>query len=153
MNRCIHCTRCIRFGEQIAGVSDLGLLGRGEDTEVGTFIKKFVNSEVSGNIIDVCPVGALTSKPYEFKARPWEMRKTETVDVMDAVGSHIRVDTRTNAEVMRVLPRLNEEINEEWISDKTRFAYDGLKRQRLDRPYIRQNGQLVPATWDDALNV
>ncbi len=153
MTRCIHCTRCIRFGEQIAGVPDLGLLGRGEDTEVGTFISKFVNSEVSGNIIDVCPVGALTSKPYEFKARPWEMRKTETVDVMDAVGSAIRVDTRANAEVMRVLPRLNEEINEEWISDKTRFAYDGLKRQRLDKPYIRKGDKLVPATWDEALDV
>ena len=153
MTRCIHCTRCIRFGEQIGGVADLGLLGRGEDTEVGTFVEKFVSSELSGNIVDVCPVGALTSKPYQFKARPWEMRKTETIDVLDAVGSHIRVDTRSNAEVMRVLPRLNEAINEEWISDKTRFAYDGLKRQRLDKPYVRKEGKLVPVTWNEALQV
>jgi NADH-quinone oxidoreductase subunit G len=151
MTRCIHCTRCIRFGEQIGGVAELGLLGRGEDTEVGTFVEKFVSSELSGNIVDVCPVGALTSKPYQFKARPWELRKTESIDVLDAVGSNIRVDTRSNAEVMRILPRLNEEINEEWISDKTRFAYDGLKRQRLDRPFIRKNGKLTPVSWDEAL--
>jgi NADH-quinone oxidoreductase subunit G len=151
MTRCIHCTRCIRFGEQIGGVAELGLLGRGEDTEVGTFVEKFVSSELSGNIIDVCPVGALTSKPYQFKARPWELRKTESIDVLDAVGSNIRVDTRSNAEVMRILPRLNEEINEEWISDKTRFAYDGLKRQRLDHPFIRKNGKLTPVSWDEAL--
>ena len=152
MTRCIHCTRCIRFGEQIGGCSELGLLGRGEDTEVGTFVETFVSSELSGNIIDVCPVGALTSKPYAFKARPWEMRKTESVDVMDAVGSNIRVDSRSNAEVMRVLPRLHEDVNEEWINDKTRFAYDGLKAQRLDRPYRRVDGKLSPASWDDALN-
>lgn len=151
MNRCIHCTRCIRFGEQIGGVAELGLLGRGENTEIGTFVEKFISSELSGNIIDVCPVGALTSKPYQFKARPWELRKVESIDVLDAVGSNIRVDTRSNAEVMRVLPRLNEEINEEWISDKTRFAYDGLKRQRLDRPYVRKNGKLTPVSWDEAL--
>ena len=153
MTRCIHCTRCIRFGEQIGGVAELGLLGRGEDTEVGTFVEKFVSSELSGNIVDVCPVGALTSKPYAFKARPWELRKTESIDVMDAVGSNIRVDTRSNAEVMRILPRLNEEINEEWISDKTRYAYDGLKRQRLDKPYVRKDGKLVPVSWDEALQV
>jgi len=152
MNRCIHCTRCIRFGEQIGGVAELGLLGRGEDTEVGTFVEKFVSSELSGNLTDVCPVGALLSKPYSFKSRPWELRKTESIDVMDAVGSAIRVDSRSNAEVMRILPRLNEEVNEEWISDKTRFAYDGLTMQRLDQPYIRQNGKLVPASWEEALS-
>ena len=153
MNRCIHCTRCIRFGEQIGGVTELGLLGRGEDTEVGTFVEKFVSSELSGNITDVCPVGALLSKPYSFKARPWELRKTESIDVMDAVGSHIRVDSRSNAEVMRILPRLNESINEEWISDRTRYAYDGLKMQRLDQPYVRKNGKLVAVEWDEALSV
>lgn len=151
MTRCIHCTRCIRFGEQIGGVAELGLLGRGEDAEVGTFVQKFVSSELSGNLTDVCPVGALLSKPYSFKARPWEMRKTESVDVMDAVGSAIRVDTRSNAEVMRILPRLNEDVNEEWISDKTRFAYDGLTLQRLDQPYIRRDGKLVAVTWEEAL--
>ncbi|MDB5477756.1 MAG: dehydrogenase [Alphaproteobacteria bacterium] len=152
MNRCIHCTRCIRFGEQIGGVAELGLLGRGEDTEVGTFVEHFVTSELSGNITDICPVGALLSKPYSFKARSWELRKTESIDVMDAVGSHIRVDSRQAAEVLRVLPRLNEEINEDWISDRTRFAYDGLKYQRLDQPYIRKDGKLVPVEWDEALN-
>jgi NADH-quinone oxidoreductase subunit G len=153
MNRCIHCTRCIRFGEQIGGVTELGLLGRGEDTEVGTFVEKFVSSELSGNITDVCPVGALLSKPYSFKARPWELRKTESIDVLDAVGSNIRIDSRSNAEVMRILPRLNEEINEEWISDRTRYAYDGLKVQRLDQPYVRKNGKLVAVEWDEALAV
>ncbi len=152
MTRCIHCTRCIRFGEEIAGVAELGLLGRGENTEVGTFIETFISSEVSGNIIDVCPVGALTSKPYQFKARPWEMRKTETIDVMDAVGSNIRVDSRSNAEVMRVIPRLHEDVNEEWISDKTRFAYDGLKVQRLDKCYRPQDGKLAPTTWELAFD-
>ena len=152
MTRCIHCTRCIRFGEEIAGVAELGLLGRGENTEVGTFIETFISSEVSGNIIDVCPVGALTSKPYKFKARPWEMRKVESVDVMDAVGSNIRVDSRSNAEVMRILPRLHEEINEEWISDKTRFAYDGLLVQRLDKCYRPQDGKLAPTTWELAFD-
>jgi NADH-quinone oxidoreductase subunit G len=152
MNRCIHCTRCIRFGEQIGGVTELGLLGRGEDTEVGTFVEKFVSSELSGNITDVCPVGALLSKPYSFKSRPWELRKTESIDVLDAVGSNIRIDSRSNAEVMRILPRLNESINEEWIGDRTRFAYDGLKAQRLDQPYIRKNSKLVPVEWDEALN-
>ncbi len=149
MTRCIHCTRCIRFAEQVGGMPELGLLGRGEDTEVGTFVEAFVTSELSGNLVDICPVGALTSKPYAFKARPWELRKTETIDVMDAVGSNIRVDSRGN-EVMRVLPRLHEEINEEWISDKTRYAYDGLMKQRLDTPYIRKGKNLQPATWDEA---
>ena len=152
MTRCIHCTRCIRFTEDIAGVPDLGATGRGESMEVTTYVEKAVASELSGNIIDLCPVGALTSKPYAFAARPWELNKVETIDIHDAVGSNIRVDVRGNS-VLRVLPRLNEDINEEWISDKTRFACDGLKLQRLDRPYIRKNGALVPASWDEALNV
>ncbi len=149
MTRCIHCTRCIRFSEDIAGVPDLGATGRGENMEVTTYVEKAVSSELSGNLIDLCPVGALTSKPYAFAARPWELKKVETVDVLDAVGSNIRVDVRGNA-VLRVLPRLNEEINEEWISDKTRYACDGLKTQRLDKPYIRKDGKLVPASWDEA---
>ncbi len=151
MTRCIHCTRCIRFATEVAGVEELGATGRGEETEVGTYVEKALSSELSGNIIDLCPVGALTSKPYSFTARPWELRKTETIDVMDAVGSNIRVDAR-GREVMRVLPRLNEEINEEWISDKTRFACDGLQRGRLDKPYVRQNGKLVPASWVQAFD-
>lgn len=150
MTRCIQCTRCVRFGEEIGGITEMGLLNRGEDVEISTFIESAITSELSGNMIDICPVGALTSKPYAFKARPWELKKTETIDVMDAVGSNIRVDTRGN-EVMRVLPRLNEEVNEEWISDKTRFAYDGLKRQRLDQPYIRIDGKLKAVSWDEAL--
>ncbi|MCC7250856.1 NADH-quinone oxidoreductase subunit NuoG, partial [Hyphomicrobium sp.] len=137
MTRCIHCTRCIRFATEIAGVEELGATGRGENMEVGTYVEKALTSELSGNIIDLCPVGALTSKPYAFTARSWELRKTESVDVLDAVGSNIRVDTR-GPQVMRILPRLNEAVNEEWISDKTRFAYDGLLRQRLDRPYVRR---------------
>ena len=152
MNRCIHCTRCIRFVTEVAGVPELGATGRGEDMEITTFIGAAVSSELSGNIIDLCPVGALTSKPYAFHARPWELRKTESVDVLDAVGSNIRVDAR-GPEVLRVLPRLNEEINEEGISDKTRFACDGLKYQRLDCPYIRRNGRLEEASWDEALEV
>lgn len=149
MTRCIHCTRCIRFLDDVAGVPDMGATGRGEHMEVGTFIEKGIGSELSGNIIDLCPVGALTSKPYAFKARSWELKKTESIDVHDAVGSAIRVDSRGD-EVMRILPRLNEEINEEWISDKTRFAYDGLLNQRLDRPYVKQGKSLKPASWDDA---
>ncbi len=149
MTRCIHCTRCIRFTEDIAGTTELGATGRGNHMEITTYIEKALTSELSANIIDLCPVGALTSKPYAFVARPWELKKTETIDVMDAVGSNIRVDSRGNA-VMRVLPRLNEEINEEWISDKTRYACDGLQRQRLDRPYIRIDGKLQPASWDEA---
>ncbi len=149
MTRCINCTRCVRFGEEIAGVDDLGQLNRGEDAEIGTFVEKAINSELSGNLVDVCPVGALTSKPYAFKARPWELRKTETIDVHDALGSNIRVDSRGN-EVMRVLPRLHEDINEEWINDRTRHACDGLKFKRLDRPYIRKGGKMVEASWDEA---
>ena len=149
MTRCINCTRCVRFSEEVAGNSELGQMGRGEHAEIGPYIDAAITSELSGNMIDVCPVGALTSKPYTFRARPWEMRKTESVDVMDAMGANIRVDSR-GGEVMRILPRLNEEINEEWISDRTRFAYDGLKRGRLDTPYIRVHGKLTPATGEDA---
>jgi NADH-quinone oxidoreductase subunit G len=149
MTRCIHCTRCVRFAAEIAGVDEIGATGRGEDMEITTYLEKAVTSEMSGNVIDLCPVGALTSKPYQYNARPWELTKTETIDVMDAVGSAIRVDAR-GREVMRVLPRVNEEINEEWISDKTRFACDGLRRQRLDKPYVRRNGKLQPASWDEA---
>ncbi len=149
MTRCIHCTRCIRFSSDVAGVPELGATGRGEHMEVGTYIEKALTSELSGNMVDICPVGALTSKPYAFTARPWELKKTESIDVMDAVGSAIRVDSRQNT-VLRVLPRLNEEINEEWISDKTRHACDGLKTQRLDRPYIRRDGKLQEATWPQA---
>ena len=151
MTRCIHCTRCIRFSTEVAGVEELGATGRGEHMEVTTYVEKMLSSELSANIIDLCPVGALTSKPYAFMARPWELKKTESVDVMDAVGSAIRVDTRGN-EVMRVLPRLNEAVNEEWISDKTRFACDGLRRQRLDRPYVRRDGKLQPASWAEAFD-
>jgi NADH-quinone oxidoreductase subunit G len=149
MTRCIHCTRCVRFATEVAGVEELGATGRGEHLEIGTYVEKALSSELSANIIDLCPVGALTSKPYAFMARPWELEKTESIDVLDAVGSSIRVDTRGN-EVMRVLPRLNEAVNEEWISDKTRFACDGLRRQRLDRPYVRRDGKLQPATWPEA---
>jgi NADH-quinone oxidoreductase subunit G len=149
MTRCIHCTRCIRFADEIAGVPELGATGRGEHMEIGTYIEQAISSELSGNLIDVCPVGALTSKPYAFTTRPWELRKTETIDVMDAVGSNIRVDTR-GPEVMRVIPRLNEDVNEEWLADKSRFSYDGLKRQRLDRPYVRKDGKLQAATWAEA---
>jgi NADH-quinone oxidoreductase subunit G len=152
MTRCIQCTRCVRFATEIAGVDDLGLVNRGEDAEITTYLEKAVASELTGNLIDVCPVGALNSKPYSFSARPWELTKTETIDVMDAVGSNIRVDAR-GREVMRILPRLHEDINEEWISDKTRFVWDGLKRQRLDRPYIRENGRLRPARWEEALDL
>jgi NADH-quinone oxidoreductase subunit G len=149
MTRCIHCTRCIRFVDEIAGVPELGAVSRGEHMEVTTFVEKAIASELSSNLADVCPVGALTSKPYAFTSRPWELRKTESIDVMDALGSNIRVDTR-GSEVMRVLPRLNEDINEEWLADKSRHANDGLKRQRLDRPYVRRNGKLQPASWDEA---
>ena len=150
MTRCIHCTRCIRFVTEVAGVEELGATGRGEHMEVGTYVEKALTSELSGNIIDLCPVGALTSKPYAFNARPWELTKTESIDVMDAVGSNIRVDSR-DGEVQRVIPLLNEDINEEWISDKARFACDGLRRQRLDTPYVRKDGRLVPASWAEAL--
>jgi NADH dehydrogenase (ubiquinone) Fe-S protein 1 len=149
MTRCIHCTRCIRFAAEIAGVEDLGTTGRGRDTEVGTYIEKTFDSELSGNVIDLCPVGALTSKPYAFTARSWELKSTESIDVLDAVGSNIRIDVR-GSEIMRILPRLNEDVNEEWISDKTRFAYDGLKRQRLYSPMIRQGDEFVAVSWKDA---
>lgn len=151
MNRCIHCTRCVRFMNDVAGSPELGTAGRGNDMQIGTYIERNINSEMSGNIIDLCPVGALTSKPYAFKARPWELRRTETIDVMDAVGSNVRVDAR-GADVMRVLPRLNDDINEEWISDKSRFACDGLRTQRLTLPLIKNGSNFVPATWDEALS-
>ena len=150
MTRCIQCTRCVRFASEVAGVDEIGLANRGEDAEITTYLEKSLTSELSGNVIDLCPVGALTSKPYAFNARPWELRKTESIDVMDALGSAIRVDAR-GPTVMRILPRINEEVNEEWISDKTRFVWDGLGRQRLDKPYVRENGALKAATWDEAL--
>ena len=149
MNRCIHCTRCIRFSAEVAGVPELGAIGRGEDMEITTYLEQAMSSELQGNVVDLCPVGALTSKPYAFAARPWELSKTETIDVMDALGSAIRVDAR-GREVMRILPRVNDDVNEEWISDKTRHVVDGLRTQRLDQPYIRENGRLVPATWPQA---
>jgi NADH-quinone oxidoreductase subunit G len=151
MTRCIQCTRCVRFITEVAGVPDIGLISRGEDVEITTYLDKAVASELSANVIDLCPVGALTSKPYAFNARPWELKKTESVDVMDALGSAIRVDAR-GAAVLRVLPRTNEDVNEEWISDKTRYAVDGLMRQRLDRPYVREDGKLKPASWSQALS-
>ena len=149
MNRCIHCTRCIRFAEEVAGVPELGAINRGENMEITTYLEKTLDSELSANVIDLCPVGALTSKPYAFEARPWELTKTETIDVMDAVGSNIRVDTK-GWEVKRILPRVNEDINEEWISDKTRYACDGLLTNRIDHPYIRKNGKLIECSWDEA---
>ncbi|KAI8848301.1 hypothetical protein BC829DRAFT_425496 [Chytridium lagenaria] len=151
MTRCIHCTRCVRFSNEVAGAVELGTSGRGNDMQIGTYIEKTVDSEMSGNVIDLCPVGALTSKPYAFTSRPWELKRTESIDVLDAIGSNIRVDTR-GLEVMRIVPRLNDDINAEWISDKTRFAYDGLKRQRLTTPLIRQGDTFVPASWPEALN-
>jgi NADH-quinone oxidoreductase subunit G len=149
MTRCIHCTRCIRFSTEVAGVPELGATARGESMQVGTYIEKALSSELSGNIIDLCPVGALTSKPYAYTARPWELRKTDSVDVLDAVGTNIRIDAR-GAEVLRILPRINDEVNEEWLGDKSRFAVDGLKRRRLDRPWLREGGKLRPATWEEA---
>ena len=149
MTRCIHCTRCIRFMTEVAGVEELGAIGRGEDMEITTYLEHGMMSELSGNVVDLCPVGALTSKPYAFMARPWELSKTPSIDVMDALGSAIRVDAR-GKEVMRILPRVNDAINEEWISDKTRHVWDGLRTQRLDRPYVRRDGKLEPASWDEA---
>lgn len=149
MTRCIHCTRCIRFASEVAGVPDLGAINRGENTEITTYLEKTLDSELSANVIDLCPVGALTSKPYAFEARPWELTKTESIDVMDAVGSNIRVDTK-GWEVKRILPRINDDINEEWISDKTRYACDGLLKNRLDTPFIKINGKLQACSWDDA---
>ena len=149
MNRCIHCTRCIRFAEEIAGVEELGAINRGENMEISTYLEKAVTSEFSANLIDLCPVGALTSKPYAFEARPWELKKTESVDVMDAIGSNIRIDSK-GWEVKRILPKINEDINEEWISDKTRFSCDGLLNNRIDSPYIKINGKLTATSWGNA---
>lgn len=149
MTRCIHCTRCVRFAEEIAGVEEIGAIGRGENMQITSYLEQAVSSELSGNVIDLCPVGALTSKPYAFEARPWELRKTESIDVMDAVGTNIRVDAR-GPQVMRVLPLVNDDVNEEWASDKTRFAVDGLSRRRLDRPYVRVDGKLRAVTWPEA---
>jgi NADH-quinone oxidoreductase subunit G len=149
MTRCIQCTRCVRFSTEVCGVPEMGLTGRGEDVEITTYLESALTSELQGNLVDICPVGALTSKPYAFAARPWELGKTQSIDVMDAVGSAIRVDTR-GREVMRILPRVNEAVNEEWISDKTRHIVDGLRTQRLDRPYVRENGKLRVASWNEA---
>ncbi len=151
MTRCIQCTRCVRFATEIAGVPELGATARGESMEIGTYVEHALTSELSGNLIDICPVGALTSKPYSFVTRPWELKKTDSVDVMDAVGASIRIDTR-GAEVLRVLPRINEDVNEEWLADKSRFAIDGLKRRRLDTPWVRRDGKLRKATWTEAFN-
>ena len=152
MTRCIHCTRCVRFATEVAGVPEIGAIGRGENMEITTYLEKAMESELSANVIDLCPVGALTSKPYAFEARPWELKKTESIDVMDSVGSNIRVDTY-NWEVKRILPRLNNEINEEWISDKTRYSCDGLLKQRLDSPYIKKENRLQKSTWDEAIEL
>jgi NADH-quinone oxidoreductase subunit G len=152
MTRCIHCTRCIRFVEDVAGVPELGALGRGEHMEISSYLERALTSELSANIIDLCPVGALTSKPYAFAARPWELKKTESIDVLDAVGSNIRIDSRGDA-VLRILPRANDEVNEEWLSDKSRYACDGLLNQRLDTPYVRENGKLRAASWEEAFAV
>ena len=152
MTRCIHCTRCVRFATEVAGVPEIGAIGRGENMQITTYLEKSMESELSANVIDLCPVGALTSKPYAFEARPWELKKTESVDVMDAVGSNIRVDTY-NWEVKRILPRLNNDINEEWISDKTRYSCDGLLKQRLDVPYIKKENKLQKSNWDEALDL
>lgn len=153
MTRCIHCTRCVRFATEVAGVDDFGVTGRGQKMEIGTYVEKVLNTELSGNVIDICPVGALTNKPYAFKNRPWELRHTESIDVLDAVGSNIRIDSYGN-DIVRILPRLNEDVNEEWISDKTRFAYDALKVQRLNDPMVRtNNGSFKKITWKEALNI
>ncbi|MEM9810846.1 MAG: NADH-quinone oxidoreductase subunit NuoG [Pseudomonadota bacterium] len=151
MTRCIQCTRCVRFATEVAGVDDLGLVNRGENAEITTYLEKAVESELTGNLIDICPVGALTSKPYAFNARPWELSKTETIDVMDAVGSNIRMDSR-GRNVMRILPRIHDDVNEEWLADKSRFIWDGLSKRRLDRPYIREGGKLRPASWNEAFD-
>ncbi len=151
MTRCIQCTRCVRFAAEVAGVEELGMISRGEDAEITTYLEKSLESELSGNVIDLCPVGALTSKPYAFNARPWELRKTPSIDVMDAMGSAIRVDAKGDA-VLRIMPQVNEEVNEEWLSDKSRFVWDGLQRQRLDKPYVREDGKLRPASWAEAFD-
>ena len=151
MTRCIHCTRCIRFAAEVAGVPELGAIGRGEDMEITTYLEQAMTSELQGNVVDLCPVGALTSKPYAFAARPWELNKTKSIDVMDAIGSAIRIDTR-GREIMRILPRINDDVNEEWISDKTRHVVDGLRTQRLDQPFVRRDGRLTPASWSAAFD-
>jgi len=150
MNRCIQCTRCVRFANEVAGVEELGTTGRGNDLQIGMYVEKTMDSELSGNVIDLCPVGALISKPYAFHARPWELKNTESIDVMDAVGSNIRVDSR-GVQVMRIQPRTNDDVNEEWISDKTRYAYDGLRFQRLTVPLIKQGDRFISASWEDAM--
>ncbi|EHM02334.1 NADH dehydrogenase, G subunit [Acetobacteraceae bacterium AT-5844] len=150
MTRCIQCTRCVRFATEVAGVPELGATGRGEDMQIGTYVEKALTTELSGNLIDICPVGALTSRPYAFVSRPWELRKTDSIDVLDAVGAAIRVDAR-GPEVLRIIPRTNEDVNEEWMADRGRFSFDGLKRKRLDRPWIRRDGKLQPASWQEAL--
>jgi NADH dehydrogenase (ubiquinone) Fe-S protein 1 len=150
MNRCIQCTRCVRFANEVAGVEELGTTGRGNDMQIGMYVEKTMDSELSGNIVDLCPVGALTSKPYAFHARPWELKNTESIDVLDAVGSNIRVDSR-GVQVMRIQPRTNDNVNEEWISDKTRHAQDGLRFQRLTVPYVKEGDRFVPSTWEGAL--
>ena len=152
MTRCIHCTRCVRFATEVAGITEIGAVGRGEDMQITTYLEQSMQSELSANVVDLCPVGALTSKPYVFEARPWELKKTESIDVMDAIGSNIRIDTY-GWEVKRILPRINEDINEEWISDKTRHACDGLLNQRLDTPYIKYNGKFVKASWNEVFNI
>lgn len=150
MTRCIQCTRCVRFANEVAGVDDLGTTGRGNDMQIGMYVEKTLNSEMSGNIIDLCPVGALTSKPYAYQARPWELKKTESIDVMDAIGSNIRIDTR-QVQVMRVQPKINDDVNEEWLNDKSRYACDGLRYQRLTTPLVREGERFVPVSWEDAL--
>ena len=151
MNRCIQCTRCVRFANEVAGVEELGTTGRGNDLQIGMYVEKTMDSELSGNVVDLCPVGALTSKPYAYHARPWELKNTESIDVMDAIGSNIRIDSR-GVQVMRIQPRTNDDVNEEWISDKSRYAYDGLRFQRLTTPLIKEGDRFIPASWKDALN-
>ena len=152
MTRCIHCTRCVRFATEVAGVPEIGMLGRGENAEITTYLEKSITSELSGNVIDLCPVGALTSKPYQFKARPWELKRTDSIDIFDSVGSNIRIDSRAQ-EILRVTPRVNESINEEWITDKVRFNYDGYYQQRIDKPYIKKSSKLEPSSWSDAIKI
>ncbi len=151
MTRCIQCTRCIRFAEEVAGIEEIGAVGRGENMQITSYLERAVTSELSGNVVDLCPVGALTSKPYAFEARPWELKKTPSIDVMDAVGTNIRLDARGRA-VLRALPRINEDVNEEWASDKTRHAVDGLTHARLDKPYVRRDGKLVAVSWGEAFD-
>src|SRR3954469_16106413 len=152
MTRCIQCTRCVRFATEVAGVPELGATNRGENMEITTYVEKALTTELSGNLIDICPVGALTSRPYAFVSRPWELRKTDSVDVLDAVGTNIRIDARSG-EVLRILPRTNDDVNEEWMADRGRFSFDGLKRRRLDRPWVKVDGKLKPATWAEAFGV